>query len=165
MGLPFPRGNGSKPGETWCSRGSSTSRVRTAAARGARRTRSSPAAGAAGGSLVQDRRQVCAVRLVIQACRHQRQRLHQAQAVVQAPSEELAVPRRHDEARPAETVSRRDQRLEVQVGLRRRMPEESQRGREAPRPDRSRAPARTRGCRRRRPTPWRSGRHSRRSRA
>src|SRR5258708_702171 len=66
---------------------------------------------------VDSRRQIRSRRLVVQPDRHQRHRLDNPKAFVQAPSHQLAVARWHQESRTAKRRGGSDQRLHVVVGL------------------------------------------------
>jgi len=54
---------------------------------------------------VENRRQICPFRLVVQSNGHQRERFYDAQAVLQAPAKELRVAGWHDDPRPGKRTS------------------------------------------------------------
>src|SRR6202048_2269771 len=74
----------------------------------------------------QNRRKPSPTRRVIEPSAHQSHRLNDAQTIRQAPAKQSVVPRRHEDARTAERLRRRDERLQVHVALCRRMAEERQ---------------------------------------
>ena len=66
---------------------------------------------------VEDRGEVGSGRLVVEAEAHQRHHLDDLEPVGEAPAIELGVPRRQQEPGASELARRRDQRLEILVGL------------------------------------------------
>ena len=76
-------------------------------------------------ALVQNRRQKRPCRLVVQTERHQRQRLNDFKAMVQAPAKQFRIPRGQQEAWSSEFFCCSDQRLHVGITLSNCMTEEA----------------------------------------
>jgi hypothetical protein len=77
---------------------------------------------------VQDRWQIGAGRLVVEAGRHQRCLLYEPQSLFKTPAEQIVVARRQQKPRSTKRGSRADQRLQILVGLADRVPEKCDRG-------------------------------------